>query len=401
MSDGLQIIVILMLSHKEPSQPKLWDEWLKQSRQTLSENQKLVFYVHTLQELCPTDFYESYGLGLKFGSTSWCSPSIVYEYLKALCDVVKNPEIRHAKDCLICLVSGDDIPIANGSFLFTDDIIKQDNIPSVQGGGGHSQWIWLTRDTAMALVQQYLIPNSNQFMHIFLNTLQKRIEDETYKKCLDETFLYDYHFDDIYRTANHKRRTENWKLNRMGPIEWEDWASIYPLERGRMKGFFTLEQAILIGLLINQELFFFRKVMSSVDCASHFGFFQFLWSIPRPTITNLAVTLLGRRTSSRQMQGLRQIESIILFVAKRSKEDIEKDASLHEKLRNVRTLQQQRGRVLAISVVENIDRLKHFDLSTHHQLIKINNFDYKAIAQAIARQQQRKRTSQSAMQQKS
>jgi len=119
-----RLVIILFLAHDGVSQPDVWESWRSYSLQSTSDN--ILFYVHSpisSPEYCK-EFCDKYRLPISFGETRWCQVSLVFEFLRALESIVGKHN-KTSASCKIYLVSGNDIPIKNGSLLFEGDMMAK------------------------------------------------------------------------------------------------------------------------------------------------------------------------------------------------------------------------------------------------------------------------------------
>lgn len=261
----MNICVLLFLAHDGVYHPQLWETWKQESLKLLT-NTEILFKVHAPSTASHhLDFCTQYsivntdtGTKLNFGNSGWCDLSLVWQYIKALHHVLQDPIIQTQENVKICLVSGSDIPFKNGASVFNKAFFDTDQFCNFEKG--HSQWISITKETALKLDEEFYSNKSK------LRQIYQKMVVKDFDSCPDETFL---HFFSAFQPKNDKCTT--YDLLRPGlesPMEWTS------LEEPNHVVFFgphkylawSLKTALLFASIetYSSTEFAFRKVMFSV-----------------------------------------------------------------------------------------------------------------------------------------
>lgn len=261
----MNICVLLFLAHDGIYHPLIWELWKQESLKLLT-NTEIVFKVHA-PSTCNhhLDFCTQYsiintdtGSKLNFGNSGWCDLSLVWQYIKALHYVLEDPMIRDEPMVKICLVSGADIPFKNGAKVFHDSFFRTDQFCNFQEG--HSQWISVTKETALKLDDEFY-KNKSKFRQLY----QKMVVKE-FDSCPDETFLQ---FFSAFQPKNYRCTT--YDLLRPGlesPMEWTSFKEPNHVVFFGPKKYlaWSLKTALLFASIetYSSTEFVFRKVLSTV-----------------------------------------------------------------------------------------------------------------------------------------
>lgn len=102
--------------------------------------------------------------------TSWCSPSLVYEYLRCLRYIYANvTEFREASEASVFLVSGYDIPIAPPSRLFANHRLSHNALCMNPTNATNVQWVSMTKKTVLDFITFFTDMQFRAFMlHLIL-----------------------------------------------------------------------------------------------------------------------------------------------------------------------------------------------------------------------------------------
>jgi hypothetical protein len=261
----MNICVLLFLAHDGVYHPQLWETWKQQSLKLLT-NTEILFKVHAPSTVNHNlDFCTQYailnadsGSKLNFGNSGWCDLSLVWQYIKALHHILQDPIIQAQEDVKICLVSGSDIPFKNGAKVLNEPFFHSDQFCNFQEG--HSQWISITKETALKLDEEFFRSKS-KFKQIYQKMVVKDFDS-----CPDETFLL---FFSAFQPKNNKCTT--YDLLRPGlesPMEWTSFEEPnHVVFFGPRKYLaWSLKTALLFASIetYSSTEFAFRKVMSTV-----------------------------------------------------------------------------------------------------------------------------------------
>jgi len=257
--------VLLFLAHDGVYHPQIWEIW-KQESLKLVPNTEILFKVHAPSTANHhLDFCTEYlilntdtGTKLSFGNSGWCDLSLVWQYIKALHFVLLDPIIRAEQNVKICLVSGADIPFKSGAKVFNEAFFHTDQFCNFEEG--HSQWISVTKETALRLDEEFYT-NKSKFREIYQSIVQKKIQI-----CPDETFLK---FFSTFQPGESSCTT--YDLLRPGfesPMEWTSFEERNHVVFFGPKIFLAWSLKIALSFVsietYSSTEFVFRKVMPSV-----------------------------------------------------------------------------------------------------------------------------------------
>ncbi|NDE16964.1 hypothetical protein EBZ80_18750, partial [bacterium] len=275
---------ILMLAHKGVTQPGLWERWGAGFEEAAHGRAVLRYAVHspTAPEYGAAFCRRHRLRGVRSLQTSWCSPSLVYAYVRCLDALLRDPQIRAATGVSVFLVSGYDIPIAPPSDLLKPCFRDRDHLCYIREKS-HYQWIMVRRETVATIRDQLVRPED--FTRFFLYTLE-------HPGCSDEYMLrYVYTTMGTVDTKGCITRDFRPMINAPSPVVFnEDKTDLFRVTWGS-HGTFTLSlREILLATRISdydRDVLFFRKVGSYLDLSTDLLLVDILWD-PRRSKKNLS-----------------------------------------------------------------------------------------------------------------
>jgi hypothetical protein len=262
-------LIILFLAHDGVKVPNVWEAWKEATEAELNPETDLLLYkVHT-PEAMKGEFERKYDLGLESKATSWCSPSLVSEYIRMLKKTLEviPPDIENV---LISLVSGTDIPILNGVQIFKDKLQESVCYTSRSrykiAKDSHIQWLSLRKETAQDLIEKWETVDKPRVFRELVHT----------NDCFDNTFLIKLGVE-TKSICSHHAEVRN---NSTSPIQWRSFDeptliysnalktidSIYEHISPVLKMMVNLKILLLyMKIFSSQKNVFFRKVMYATD----------------------------------------------------------------------------------------------------------------------------------------
>jgi hypothetical protein len=275
-----KIAIILFLAHEGVTQPLLWEKWkdLFES-ESIYKNYKIIYKVH-----CPyyvkygSDFCKKYKLKkLLFLKTSWCSPSLVYEYIRCLRHITEHvPEYKNNSDVLILLTSGYDIPIAPPHRLFRNNFNKLNHL-CMNEFDTNIQWIALTKKLVTKVVDYFTDEIFRQFL--LFNLTNGGCSDETFLKFFFTENIQTYVALSLEQKQNCVERDFRQKRNDPSPILWKNTTEIRTMNYRILNYTVDVIDAIFIARSIKDgdHILFFRKIANTCQFDLNI-FYDFIWN---------------------------------------------------------------------------------------------------------------------------
>lgn len=316
------VAIILFLAHEGVTQSSLWEDWKEDAFSNTSavwkQQNKIKFLVHSPDNVeYGRSFCRKYKLDIAFHATSWCSPSLVYEYIRCLRHIVENDiDFKNADHASIFLVSGMDIPISSGKKFFVQNslYIKQNHF-CIINRKYHSQWISMNKKTILLFVEFF---DDDKMKKILLSGLTTRM-------CADENILLDFieYNKNVNETQLTSCTTRDWrdKKGSNSPILWNNISEKKLVTYSYPKAMrITLMDAIRFArsfMKDGDDTMFFRKV--GPDCQFNVqSFAQEFWN-PNMSHQDFKIYFSNQMGQIQTKDSQRSIQSKNIYDELRSK----------------------------------------------------------------------------------
>jgi len=360
------LVVILFLSHDSIiSQQHVWSEWRGFSI-AAAKDREMLFVVHSPSKPKFDTAGEFLWLGdapdpCVMGPTSWCSPAIVYEQLRAYRAILQWLQLPEDRQGCVCLVSGNDIPILSGARLFEAQFQKQDHVMwcvmerRAPHQYAHSQWLSLTLHTTRNKVEELLGNNESAFASMVCGVLALGVRLIDYTTvCLDNmwfTWNWTGPQDAIGVIKMAITISETPPGKRMGsPVEW------------------THANQVLAGQSLWKTLYdhrnypalFYRKVKPSYHI-TQMDIYQYL--IPMWNGNKISAYMLSPIADMQQIQ---------------DRSTSEKSNSYYKAIRMI-------NNVMTVNDVADNDQAREEFVARHSEMLRSNNYDIVEFAKYLRR----------------
>jgi len=274
------LILIVFLAHEGVTQPGVWRAW----QRAMADHFEIRYHI-----ICPDkphygkSFCNTFRL-TRMGPTAWGSFSVVYETIRALCQLRSDySQEDWKKVSRLFIVSGYDIPIHDlRAFDITKDdreIIGKIALPSA-GKFAHLQWMCITPQLVNHLYDRYHKQDLFilKLFHECLGMLK------TYPDLApDEIWLNFVGVDARRFSARHILLPFFHDSSRpISPITWKDLHLKEYVQQGPIGLRFNLLQAIFLSR--REEICFFRKVHTRVHFPPKLLKMLFDKDIPTPIV---------------------------------------------------------------------------------------------------------------------
>jgi len=300
------LVVILFLTHTSMiSQPELWVRW-KMETIGQHDSKNVLFVIHSPEEPKQNGeegYRQFVWLGnrnlknpIHMGKTSWCSPSIVYETLRAYNTILQewfpSSSIEVEKRGCIALVSGFDIPIKavstffemkDSSYYYNQDHIRVIERPNEPYPNCHPQWMILSVKTIRQKVCYWLGDNETHWKNMIQEFVSNMVRfAKTKSLCLDNRWFFIYQADKEKDRRKNEGTTFSYDMNNSSPFEWR-----YNVLHTKYKE--SLWRSILHVAQTQPTVCFYRKVHSEFPITDSIinSFFLPLWNGQISTLSPL------------------------------------------------------------------------------------------------------------------